>query len=189
MSRPLRIVLSLLGLGLLLLSLQCVRSAGPALDSTYPVAAVDESQPGSSTTSPAPVELAEPNGPSQGTAAQLPGEPSETASEAATDPVARLMRSTDEHDRELLSSVERETGRAPSQALVDLVQRRQAGAVEAELRRMVDSQLQGDLRERMAAERWLRAVFPSSSAPLSPAPAPGTGGGERRLAPLQRSPK
>lgn len=183
-----RVALSLLGLGALLTAtLHCVRSSSVPIETAFPAPAVDESYPDSSTASPPPAEEPAPLGTQPAPASAAPGgEPADDAAQtAASNPVARMMRATDEHDRTLLADIERETGRTPSEPVRQLVQRRRAGASREQLTQQVTA-LAGDVRERAAARRWLRAVFPADATPVS-SPSPGTGGGERRLSPVTRT--
>lgn len=180
-ARAPRLGLSVLCLcGLALLTVRCVRSGAPsALQTAYPVSPSDESAPESSTTAPVRDTPIDTRGSPGGDVVSA-----EAAAPPEGNPVARLMRSSDVHDRDLLAEVERTTGRGASAMLVELVQQRRAGASPNALQQAVEAL--PDLRERAAAQRWLRAVFPGAANAIGSSPQPGAGGGSQRLTPLQR---
>jgi hypothetical protein len=102
--------------------------------------------------------------------------------EASLNPIARYLRNSDAHDRDLLATIERETKRSPSPEVMELLSMRRAGVAPQELARFIDTELPNDVRVRMAARRWLRE---SNGTPAPPAsPLPGAGGGARRVAPI-----
>ncbi len=82
--------------------------------------------------------------------------------------VARMMRATDAHDRVLLSDIERQTKRAPSAAVHELLALRRAGKSREELQQHIEHAFQGQALERMLATRWLRAI----SGDAAPKPVP-----------------
>ena len=117
---------------------------------------------------------------------------SEPAAAAQENPVARLMRTSDAHDRKLLSSIERATGLAPSARVHELLALARSGQSEAELRRFIDTSFTDDVRVRLLAARWLRErAAPSASATDSAADAKdaantgasplGQGGGRKHV--------
>lgn len=98
-------------------------------------------------------------------------EDAEEGKEAALHPVARFMRNSDQHDRQLLANVERETQKSPSPEVMELLAQRRAGASREQLERFIDTELGSDLRVRLAAKRWLR----DSMGDLAPKPSPRPG--------------
>jgi hypothetical protein len=107
---------------------------------------------------------------------------------AAANPVAHMLRNIDASDRELLAEVERRTRRNPSAAVHQLVNMHQRGASRSELQQFIETQLERDIATQAAARRWLRKVAPAPEAqPSAPSPTPGSGGGTRRVKPLERS--
>jgi len=117
-------------------------------------------------------------------AAAEPQDPTEedAPSGSALNPVATFMRNSDKHDRELLASVERETKKAPSAEVLELLALRRSGASASEIERFIDTELAGDIRVRAAARRWLREST-GAEAPAS-SPPPGQGGGDRKVHPI-----
>lgn len=119
-----------------------------------------------------------------------------TAAASATDPqqqaqplntVVRMMRATDDADRQLLSELEQQTHAAPPAAVTELLALRRGGATREELQRFISERLASPLPVRIAAMHWLNAVSDngaaSNSQPAAPAPF-GQGGGPRRVQPI-----
>ena len=92
--------------------------------------------------------------------------------------VARAAAGRDEHDLELLSSIERELGRSPPPELGVLIQRRHQGASREELLELIQTTLPADFPLRALAARWARAVFGGPHAGPSPL---GRGVGRRTV--------
>jgi hypothetical protein len=106
----------------------------------------------------------------------------EDEGDASLHSIAQYLRNSDAHDRDLLATIERETKKSPSPEVMELLSMRRAGAGPEELTRFIDRELGKDVRVRVAAKRWLRE---SSGIPAPPAsPAPGGGGGTRRVSPI-----
>jgi len=96
--------------------------------------------------------------------------------------VARVMRLTDAHDRDLLAAIERKTGAAPPPAISDLIALRRRGASFDELDAFIRDALAGALVAQLEAKRWLRALRdPSASAQPEAATPLGEGGGKPRV--------
>jgi hypothetical protein len=106
----------------------------------------------------------------------------EDEGDASLNPIARYLRNSDVRDRDLLATLERETKKSPPPEVMELLSMRRAGATPEELARFIDSELPKDLRVRLAAKRWLRELTGAPALPASPAP--GNGGGARRMAPI-----
>jgi hypothetical protein len=109
-----------------------------------------------------------------------------TQRDAGTSAVARVLRATDAHDRDLLAAIERQTKASPPKAIYDLIELRRSGATRDELQRFMDRELAGRLPLRVAAGRWLRAVLPRPGLDGQPAQPPpmGSGGGRKLLGPI-----
>jgi len=178
------IPVALLSAAVLLLCLRCAHRE-PESGRAEPAAPVAGSE--QPATVPAPSELAEPSEPEAedvkaAAEPQTPDEAEDEAGDAQLNPVAQFMRHSDEHDRNLLASVERETKKSPSPEVMELLALRRAGATRTELERFIDTELAADVRVRLAAKRWLRASM-GGPAP-EPSPLPGAGGGTRQVKPL-----
>lgn len=160
-----------------LFGLCCVRDGrgGPEANSAAevsPQAGAGESR--SLEAMPPAVDEAERIAPEDLKAAAEPGplenEDAENDKGAALNPVAHFMRNSDQHDRKLLSAVERETQKAPSPEVMELLAQRRAGASREQIERFIDNELGADLRVRVAAKRWLRESMGGAAPEASPLP-------------------
>jgi hypothetical protein len=113
----------------------------------------------------------------RGDAQQRPGRAA-TPSPERPNTVARAAAGRDEHDLELLSSIERELGRSPPREVEVLIRRRHQGADQDELMGLVQTGLPADFALRALAARWVRAVFGETNAEPSSL---GRGGGRRTV--------
>ncbi len=102
-----------------------------------------------------------------------------------TTPVARYLQNSNQHDRQLLASIERETQKAPSPEVMELLAQRRAGASREQLERFIDSELGSDLRVRVAAKRWLRQSLGEPAPAPSPLPGDTKGSTPKTVQPLK----
>lgn len=164
------------------LALRCAHSADvppPPEDATSgaenPPAPIAQPSAGPAPDPPAAPPATRATAPDAGTPAAPP----------ADNTIARALHATDEHDRALLADIERRTHADPPPAVRELLALRHRGASRAELDRFIAEHLHDDLRVRIAAQRWARAVAPlPSDAPAQTDTSFGRGGGVRRVKPL-----
>jgi hypothetical protein len=180
MTRPRRtLVIAVLGASAVIasLALRCGRSADVA----------PPPQDATSGAENAPLATSQPtlaNAPAPAPPAAQAATP-DAAAPAADDTIARALHATDESDRALLSEIERSTHADPAPAVRELLALRHRGASRTELDGFIAQHLHEDLRVRIAAQRWARAVAPLPSDPRQPADTSfGHGGGVQRVKPL-----